>query len=55
MLFMRPETIEAPAAMDSIIADVTMGGLSLHQFAEMVRRSHYNWQSRGVNRLPTYC
>jgi hypothetical protein len=36
MLFMRPETITAPAAMDSIIADVTMGGLSLHQFAEMV-------------------
>ena len=36
MLFMRPETIEAPAAMDSIIADVTMSGLSLHQFAEMV-------------------
>ena len=36
MLFMKPETIEAPAAMDSIIADVTMGGLSLHQFAEMV-------------------
>ena len=36
MLFMRPETIEAPAAMDSIIADVTMGGLSLHQFAEII-------------------
>lgn len=36
MLFMKPETIEAPAAMDNIIADVTMGGLSLHQFAEMV-------------------
>ena len=36
MLFMKPETIEAPAAMDSIIADVTMGGLSLHQFAEMI-------------------
>ena len=36
MLFMRPETIEAPAAMDSIIADVTMGGLSLHQFAEVI-------------------
>lgn len=36
MLFMKPETITAPAAMDSIIADVTMGGLSLHQFAEMV-------------------
>lgn len=36
MLFMKPETIEAPAAMDNIIADVTMGGLSLHQFAEMI-------------------
>jgi len=36
MLFMRPETIEAPAAMDSIIADVTMSGLSLHQFAEII-------------------
>ena len=36
MLFMKPETIEAPAAMDSIIADVTMGGLSLHQLSEMV-------------------
>lgn len=36
MLFMKPETIEAPAAMDNIIADVTMGGLSLHQFAELI-------------------
>ena len=36
MLFMRPETVTAPAAMDSIIADVTMGGLSLHQFAEVI-------------------
>lgn len=36
MLFMKPETITAPAAMNSIIADVTMGGLSLHQFAEMI-------------------
>ena len=36
MLFMKPETIEAPAAMDNIIADVTMGGLSLHQFAEVI-------------------
>ena len=36
MLFMKPETIEAPAAMDSIIADVTMSGLSLHQFAEVI-------------------
>jgi hypothetical protein len=36
MLFLKPEVITAPAAMDNIIADVTMGGLSLHQFAEMV-------------------
>ena len=36
LLFLKPETIEAPAAMDSIIADVTMGGLSLHQFAEVI-------------------
>ena len=36
MLFMKKEVVEAPAAMDSIIADVTMGGLSLHQFAEVI-------------------
>ena len=36
MLFLKPEVITAPAAMDSIITDVTMGGLSLHQFAEMI-------------------
>jgi hypothetical protein len=36
MLFLKPEVITAPAAMDNIIADVTMSGLSLHQFAEMV-------------------
>jgi len=36
MLFMKPEAVVAPAAMDDIIADFTMGGLSLHQFAEMV-------------------
>jgi hypothetical protein len=36
MLFLKPEVVTAPAAMDSIIADVTMGGLSLHQFAEMI-------------------
>jgi hypothetical protein len=36
MIFLKPEVITAPAAMDNIIADVTMGGLSLHQFAEMV-------------------
>jgi hypothetical protein len=36
MIFLKPEVITAPAAMDNIIADVTMSGLSLHQFAEMV-------------------
>jgi hypothetical protein len=36
MLFLKPEVITAPAAMDNIIADVTMGGLSLHQFAEVI-------------------
>ena len=36
MLFMKKEVVVAPAAMDSIIADVTMGGLSLHQFAEVI-------------------
>ena len=36
MLFMKKEVVVTPAAMDSIIADVTMGGLSLHQFAEVI-------------------
>jgi hypothetical protein len=36
MLFLKPEVITAPAAMDNIIADVTMGGLSLHQFTEII-------------------
>jgi hypothetical protein len=36
MIFLKPEVITAPAAMDNIISDVTMGGLSLHQFAEIV-------------------
>ena len=36
MLFLKPEVITAPTAMDNIIADVTMGGLSLHQFAEII-------------------
>lgn len=36
MLFMRPETVEAPASLDAIVADVSMSGLSLHQFAEIV-------------------
>lgn len=36
MLFMKPETVIAPSAMDDIIADVTMSGLSLHQLSEMI-------------------
>jgi hypothetical protein len=36
LLFLKPEVITAPTAMDNIIADVTMGGLSLHQFAEVI-------------------
>ena len=36
MLFLKPEVITAPAAMDSVITDITMGGLSLHQFAEII-------------------
>lgn len=36
MLFMKPPAIVAPSAMEDIILDVTMSGLSLHQFAEMV-------------------
>lgn len=36
MLFMKPEAAVAPDAMDDIIADVTMSGLSLHQFAEII-------------------
>jgi hypothetical protein len=36
MLFMKPETVTAPSAMDDVIADVTMSGLSLHQLSEMI-------------------
>lgn len=36
MIFLKPEVITAPAAIKNIIADVTMGGLSLHQFAEII-------------------
>ena len=36
MLFMKPEAIISPAGMNEIIADVTMSGLSLHQFAEII-------------------
>lgn len=36
MIFLKPPVIEAPAGIDSILNDITMSGLSLHQFAEMV-------------------
>lgn len=36
MLFMRSPITEYPDAMDALVADVSMSGLSLHQFAEMV-------------------
>jgi hypothetical protein len=36
MIFLKTETVTAPAAMDSIIADINMAGLSLHQLAEEV-------------------
>jgi hypothetical protein len=35
MLFLKPPKVEHPAAMQSIVDDITMTGLSLHQFAEM--------------------
>ncbi len=36
MMFMKPPVIEHPTALDDIVADVTMSGLTLHQFAEML-------------------
>jgi hypothetical protein len=36
MLFLKPPKVEYPTSMQSIIDDVSMSGLSLHQFAEMV-------------------
>lgn len=36
MLFLTSPVIESPAGMQAIIDDITMTGLSLHQFAEMV-------------------
>jgi hypothetical protein len=36
MLFLKPPKVEYPTAMQSIVDDITMTGLSLHQFAEMV-------------------
>lgn len=36
MLFAKPEIVEAPSALDAIVADVSMSGLSFHQLTEMV-------------------
>jgi hypothetical protein len=36
MLFLKPPKVEYPTAMQSVVDDITMTGLSLHQFAEMV-------------------
>lgn len=36
MLFIRSPITEYPDAMEALVADVSMSGLSLHQFAEMV-------------------
>jgi hypothetical protein len=36
MVFMKPEIVNAPDAMDSIVKDITMSGLSLHQLSEQL-------------------
>lgn len=36
MMFLKPPVTEYPTAMGSLVTDITMSGLSLHQFAEMV-------------------
>lgn len=36
MLFLKPPKVEYPTSMQNIIDDISMSGLSLHQFAEMV-------------------
>ena len=36
MMFLKPPVTEYPTALESIVADVSMSGLSLHQFAEML-------------------
>lgn len=36
MMFLKPPVAEYPTAMESLVADITMSGLSLHQFAEML-------------------
>lgn len=36
LMFIKPPLTKYPAGLESMIADVTMSGLNLHQFAEMV-------------------
>lgn len=36
MMFLKPPVTEYPIALEAIVADVSMSGLSLHQFAEML-------------------
>ena len=36
MMFLKPPVTEYPTAMESLVTDITMSGLSLHQFAEML-------------------
>ena len=36
MMFLKPPVTEYPTALEAIVADVSMSGLTLHQFAEMI-------------------
>lgn len=36
LLFIKPPITEYPAALESVTTDITMSGVNLHQFAEMV-------------------
>ena len=36
LLFIKPPTTEYPAGLESLTKDITMSGVNLHQFAEMV-------------------
>lgn len=36
LMFIKPPVIETPAGMEALVADVSMTGVSLHQFAEMI-------------------
>lgn len=36
LMFLKPPVIESPAGLEAFIADISMTGVSLHQFAEMI-------------------